>query len=48
MVAKIKHFDEISEKCDEVSKRLDKKRGTIEGTDKMMRIKKTLAVLKLE
>ena len=48
MVVKIKKFDELSEKWEEVKQKLSHKRGTIEGTDKMQRIKKKLAIIKTE
>ena len=48
MVVKIKKFDELSEKWEEVKQKLSHKQKTIEGTDKMQRIKKKLAIIKTE
>lgn len=48
MITKIKDFDVLTEKLNEAKAKMNKKRGTIEGTDKMVQIKRILAVIKNE
>jgi DNA repair ATPase RecN len=48
MKTKIQEFDEITQKCEEAYAKLEAKRGTLESSDKVTKIKKAINSLKVQ